>query len=233
MNPQKVGNLIKEIRKSNGLTQKDLADKYGVTYQAVSKWENGTNLPDISLIKQICNDFNMDVNDFLDGNKIQNKSYKKLNILIGVLIGLVLIGIVLMFLIHNQHKDIPQTDTNEIDLKKITTTCDIFKISGNLAYNKETSTIRISQIEYCGGDDTKKYESITCILTENDNVIYTCEEKKNIKLEEYLDKISIKVDNYKQTCKIYKEDTLMLSIEAKDNNKTTSYKIPLHLDDEC
>ena len=45
--------------------------------------------------------------------------------------------------------------------------------------------------------------------------------------------ISIKVDNYKQTCKIYKEDTLILSIEAKENNKTTSYKIPLHLDDEC
>ena len=228
MNPQKVGNLIKEIRKSNGLTQKDLADKYGVTYQAVSKWENGTNLPDISLIKQICDDFNMDVNDFLDGNNIQTKSYKKLNILIGILIGLVFIGIVVMIVIHNQHVEEPK-----IDLKKITTTCDIFKISGNLAYDNKSSVIRISEIEYCGGDDTKKYDSITCILTENDNVIYTYEEKNNIKLEEYLDKISIKVDNYKQTCKIYKEDTLLLSIEAKENNKTTSYKIPLHLDDEC
>ena len=51
MNPKKVGSLIKQIRLDNHLTQKDLADKYGVTYQAVSKWENGTNLPDISLIK--------------------------------------------------------------------------------------------------------------------------------------------------------------------------------------
>lgn len=230
MDPKKVGNLIKEIRKNNNLTQKALADKYGVTYQAVSKWENGTNLPDIALIKEICNDYDIDVNDFLDGNNVKtnNKSYKNLNILIGVLIGVIVIGIIVGVIIHNQHTNEPS-----IDLKKITTTCDTFKISGNLAYNKESSTIRISEIEYCGGDDTKKYDSITCVLTENNNVIYTCDEQKNINLEEYLDKISIKVDNYKQTCKIYKEDTLMLSIEAKENNKTTSYKIPLHLDDEC
>ena len=230
MDPKKVGNLIKDIRKKNSLTQKDLADKYGVTYQAVSKWENGTNLPDISLIKQICNDYNIDVNDFLDGNNIKsnNKSYKSLNILVLILIIVIIIGIIVGVVIHNQHNE------PTIDLKKITTTCDTFKISGNLAYNKETSVIRIGQIEYCGGDDTTKYDSITCILKENDNVIYTCDEKKDIKLEEYLDTISIKVDNYKQTCKIYKEDTLMLSIEAKDkNNKTISYNIPLHLDDEC
>ena len=230
MDPKKVGALIKDIRKNNSLTQKDLADKYGVTYQAVSKWENGTNLPDISLIKQICNDYNIDVNDFLDGNntKVNNKSYKYLNILIGILILVIIIAIVVGVVIHNQHTE------PTIDLKKITTTCDTFKISGNLAYDNKSSAIRIGRIEYCGGDDTTKYDSITCILKENDNVIYTCDEKKDIKLEEYLDTISIKVDNYKQTCNIYKEDTLMLSIEAKDkNNKTISYNIPLHLDDEC
>ncbi|MCR4581536.1 MAG: helix-turn-helix domain-containing protein [Bacilli bacterium] len=232
MDPQKVGNLIKELRKNNGLTQKDLADKYGVTYQAVSKWENGTNLPDIVLIKQMCDDFNLNVNDFLDGNKIQSKSSKSFNILVGILIGVIVVAIIVTIVIHYQHKE--ESPTNpDIDLKKITTTCDIFKISGNLAYNAQSSTIRISKIEYCGGDDTKKYESIKCVLSESDNVIYTCEEEKNINLEDYLKTISIKVDNYKQTCKIYKEDTLMLFIEAKDNNKTTSYKIPLHLDDEC
>ena len=228
MNPNKVGKLIKDIRKKNNLTQKDLADKYGVTYQAVSKWENGTNLPDISLIKEICNDYNMDINEFLDGNNIKsnNKIFKVLLISIPVLL-LILIGITIF--IHFQHSNNPS-----IDLKKITTTCDTFKIRGNLAYNKDTSTIRISEIEYCGGDDTNKYDSIKCILTENNNTIYTCEEKKDTNLEDYLKTISIKVDNYKQTCNIYKEDSLMLSIDAKDkNNKTISYQIPLHLDDEC
>ena len=53
MNQEKFGNFIKEIRKKNNLTQKQLAEKYNVTYQAVSKWENGKNMPDTSLIKQI------------------------------------------------------------------------------------------------------------------------------------------------------------------------------------
>ena len=56
MNQEKFGKIIKKIRKEHHLTQKDLADKYNVTYQAVSKWENGLNMPDISLIKEIAKD---------------------------------------------------------------------------------------------------------------------------------------------------------------------------------
>lgn len=41
MYQEKIGNFIKEIRTKNNLTQKQFADKYNVTYQAVSKWENG------------------------------------------------------------------------------------------------------------------------------------------------------------------------------------------------
>lgn len=45
MDQEKIGKLIKEIRQKNNLTQKQFADKYGITYQAVSKWENGKNMP--------------------------------------------------------------------------------------------------------------------------------------------------------------------------------------------
>lgn len=44
MNQEKLGKFIKDIRKKHNLTQKQLADKYNVTYQAVSKWENGISL---------------------------------------------------------------------------------------------------------------------------------------------------------------------------------------------
>lgn len=43
MDQKKFGKLIKEIRKTNNLTQKQFVDKYNVTYQAVSKWENGVS----------------------------------------------------------------------------------------------------------------------------------------------------------------------------------------------
>ena len=72
MDQNKIGNLIKELRKKDNLTQEKFAEKYGVTYQAVSKWENGKNIPDISLLKQICDDYNIDINDLLDGNLVVN-----------------------------------------------------------------------------------------------------------------------------------------------------------------
>ena len=61
MNPEKVGQFIKRIRKENNLTQAELANQYNITYQAVSKWENGINLPDIALLKEMSHDFNIDI----------------------------------------------------------------------------------------------------------------------------------------------------------------------------
>ena len=78
MDQEKFGKLIKEIRKTNNLTQKQLADKYNVTYQAVSKWENGVNMPDISLIRQISKDFNISLDELFDGFKIKIPSEFKI-----------------------------------------------------------------------------------------------------------------------------------------------------------
>lgn len=50
MNIIKSGNFICEQRKKLGLTQKELAEKIGVTDKAVSKWENGRGFPDVSLL---------------------------------------------------------------------------------------------------------------------------------------------------------------------------------------
>ena len=79
MNTDKIGKVIKDIRIKNNLTQSEFADRYGVTYQAVSKWENGKNIPDISLLKQICKDFNINIDDLLEGklsiNKKKNHKY--------------------------------------------------------------------------------------------------------------------------------------------------------------
>ena len=96
MNQEKIGQLIKKIRKENNLTQKEFADKYGVTYQAVSKWENGKNIPDISLIKQISSDFNIDIEDILEGKIVRHKNYKPIIamailITIGIIISAVLL----------------------------------------------------------------------------------------------------------------------------------------------
>lgn len=45
-----IGNKIKELRRSKGMSQKDIADKLGVTSQAVSKWENDGSLPEMTML---------------------------------------------------------------------------------------------------------------------------------------------------------------------------------------
>ncbi|MDR1100785.1 MAG: helix-turn-helix domain-containing protein [Clostridiales bacterium] len=62
-----IGERIKAKRKELNLTQEDLASKLGVTFQAVSKWENDTSIPDISLLPKIAKALNTTYDYLLDG----------------------------------------------------------------------------------------------------------------------------------------------------------------------
>ena len=50
-----IGKNIKQLRQQKNLTQEQVAEKLGVSYQAVSKWENNANTPDIALLPKIAN----------------------------------------------------------------------------------------------------------------------------------------------------------------------------------
>ena len=98
MDQEKVGKKIKEIRQKQNLSQQKFAELYGVTYQAVSKWENGKNMPDITILKQICEDNNIDINTLLE-TKSPKKKFKK--ILIPLII-IILVIIIIILIITNQ-----------------------------------------------------------------------------------------------------------------------------------
>lgn len=70
MNQVKIGQFIATIRKEQQMTQLDLANKIGVTDRAVSKWENGRGLPELSLIKPLCDALSISVNEFFCGERI-------------------------------------------------------------------------------------------------------------------------------------------------------------------
>ena len=62
----KIGKFICDTRKESGMTQLELAQKIGVTDRAVSKWENGRGLPDISLIKPLCDALSITINELFN-----------------------------------------------------------------------------------------------------------------------------------------------------------------------
>lgn len=77
MDPKRIGIFICKRRKELGMTQKELAERLGITDRAVSKWENGRCMPDLSLLQPLSRILNVSINDLLSGEIIEENDYKK------------------------------------------------------------------------------------------------------------------------------------------------------------
>lgn len=76
MDQEKIGKFIAERRKNNKLTQEMLAERLGVSINAVSKWERGLCLMDMSLLKPLSEILDVSVNELLAGEKITESDFK-------------------------------------------------------------------------------------------------------------------------------------------------------------
>lgn len=225
MDTETIGKFIKNLRIKEGLTQEAFANMFGVTYQAVSKWENGKNIPDIAILKAISKKFNVPIDEILEG--VNRKKRNNLILIIGLII--VVIGLLVggYFIIKNKN----------FEFKKINTTCSDFKISGSAAYNSDHTSIYISNIDYCGKEDKTVYSQINCTLIEKyngkSNIISVSDVLNNATLDEIKEKVTLNVDNYSASCKMFKSSELFLEIKAMDGNKIVTYNVPLILEDNC
>lgn len=77
MDQEKIGKFIFELRKEKKMTQQELADKIGVTDRAISKWENGRGMPDLSLMKPLCDVLGITLNELISGERIEKKELQK------------------------------------------------------------------------------------------------------------------------------------------------------------
>lgn len=77
MNQEKIGKFIAELRKEKNMTQVDLANKLGITDRAISKWENGRGMPDLSFLKPLCEILDISINELLSGERLNKKEYQE------------------------------------------------------------------------------------------------------------------------------------------------------------
>ena len=229
MKQEQFGKTIKELRIKNNLTQKEFADRLGVTYQAVSKWENGKNMPDIILLKEISSILGVEIDELLTGKKrVQNNNLK-----------ILIIGFILLFIIAILFVVIIVKNNSDFEFKRITSSCDDFTLTGSAAYNDDKTSIYISDVDYCGVDDNTIYESFECSLYEEykdtKTKIGSCGKSINKQsLEQFLDTVEINVNNYVASCKMFSSALLYLEITAvNDSNKITTYQIPINLEENC
>lgn len=77
MNQEKIGKFISKNRKNKKITQEQLGEKLGVSKNAVSKWERGLNLPDASIMQDLCKILDITLNELFSGERIPDNKYKE------------------------------------------------------------------------------------------------------------------------------------------------------------
>ncbi len=74
----KIGTFLKELRKEKNITQEELADKMGVSRRTVSRWETGSNMPDMDILIDISDFYEVDLREILDGERKDSQMDKEM-----------------------------------------------------------------------------------------------------------------------------------------------------------
>ena len=69
MDQAKIGAFLRELRKEKDLTQEQLAEQFGVAARTVSRWENGNNMPDLSILVELADFYGVDIRELIDGER--------------------------------------------------------------------------------------------------------------------------------------------------------------------
>ena len=78
MDQIKIGSFIKALRREKGLTQEQLAERFGVARRTVSRWETGSNMPDLDILMEMSDFYAVDLRELLDGERKGEKMNKEL-----------------------------------------------------------------------------------------------------------------------------------------------------------
>ena len=69
MNQQKTGGFLKHLRKDKGLTQEQLAEHFFISSRTVSRWETGSNMPDVDMLIELADFYDVDIREIIDGER--------------------------------------------------------------------------------------------------------------------------------------------------------------------
>ena len=69
MDQQKIGNFLKTLRKEKGITQEQFAETLNVARRTVSRWETGSNMPDLAVLTEIADYYDVELRELLDGER--------------------------------------------------------------------------------------------------------------------------------------------------------------------
>ena len=144
MDQEKIGKLIAKLRKSKGLTQRELGEMVGVGFRAVSKWETGLTSPDISIINDLSKILGISADELLKGEVkekavLQNKKIKNKNIIYtSVFIIIIIILTLITIIINNNRSHIYELATYDKQ----------YYIEGEILFRKNNISLKITKLGF-------------------------------------------------------------------------------------
>lgn len=78
MDQKKIGAFLKELRKEQSITQEQLAEQMNVSGRTVSRWETGSNMPDLDVLIELADYYDVEIREILDGERKSEKMNKDL-----------------------------------------------------------------------------------------------------------------------------------------------------------
>lgn len=240
MDYEKIGEYIQLKRKAVGLTQAELGDKLGVTSKAVSKWECGVALPDVSLFLELSEILKIDVSELLvgkDNEVTEDKISKRKNIAIVILAIIVLILLITstilgIYFINNYDR---------IKVYQLTSENEDFYIEGKIDTIDDDEYVSISNVDYLSKNDSIFGYYVSYELYYEDKLLYQSrnvidgdiDDNSLIDFRKLLGAISIFVripDDISFNLKSDADQYFLLKINLLDeNNKVVNYGVPITL----
>lgn len=229
MDNKKIGKLIADLRRKQGLTQEQLGEKVGVGFRSVSKWECGKTLPDIGIINDLSKILGISSDELLSGelkSKEDNNDKKKISPKIIITISILTLIIIFISTIYTYEKN--KTYTYQLFSEEK----EEYYIEGTATYNNNNISININEIKF-------KDEEFNNLMIENyeysisikDNLVFSLGFidsidylEESISIDKFIKNVSI---NFTNNIKISKEefvkDNMILEFKflTKDNQIIT------------
>lgn len=212
MDNKKIGQLISKLRKEKGLTQQQLGDMVGVGFRAVSKWERGITLPDISIINDVSKILGITSDELLAGelnekNRLYNnkkQDHRKISkfILVAILFLIVIFSIFLYI-------------KNKSYVYQMHSSVDDYYIEGDVTFKHNKIKININKLKF---NDSQINNMVI------ENVEYRLKsQNKLITGVGFVDGVNllsepITIGNYIDDFKLYYENTNIYNIKKLENN---------------
>ncbi len=215
MNQEEIGKFIAKKRKEKDLTQQELAEKLGVTYQAISKWENGRGMPDYPLFEPLCKELGITTSELLSGGQkddktvdyIKYKDKKDRRILIYVILSAL---VIIALLITNQiltYRKFYETNYDKTQVTKLYGEGELFDINNMLVITSPEKTIMVTGRIYSKNPDLVSQEKILSysinyndkLILSKGNPIPTVVEEKNGYNDMFNDEKLKNLDNWSIT----------------------------------